>query len=79
MRSYCKMRSKFQRWKSGKEKKEEKNGEPRTNILQNVKDVSRANILKKKKMPEVKRNNRKYRIENDEKFPERKNTCFHIE
>lgn len=49
MRSYCKMRSKFQRWKSGKEKKEEKNGEPRTNILQNVKDVSRANILKKKK------------------------------
>lgn len=30
-------------------------------------------------MPEVKRNNRKYRIENHEKFPERKNTCFHIE
>ena len=32
-----------------KRKKRIKHGEPRTNILQNVKDVSRANILKKKK------------------------------
>ena len=49
------MRSKFQRWKSGKEKKEEKNGEPRTNILQNVKDVSRANILEKKEDARIKK------------------------